>query len=418
MTVPSPLRSCLAAVFVVLLLPATSVLAGQTLGPVTDDIGVIRIPKGAPIQIGGSWVLSGPDTAAGLDQKRAVLIAFDGLGNSLLGHPLKLDAEDDLCNAEGGQTVGTKLASNPQTVIVLGSACSSAATPEAPILWQAGIVEICTACTAPSLTAPTRKPEYNGFARTVYSDIEQGKADAGYARETLKAGTVVTIHDGSPYAQQLQQVMADNFTSMGGKVLSQEAIAPTDVDMHPLLTRIASEKPDLIYFPVFTAAGAQILRQAKETPGLEHTALLGGGALFSADFIEAAGPAVVGFQVAYPDLSPQAMGEGYPKFVEEYKKTFGEAPISGNHANAYDAAILATKAITAVAKTDDAGNLYIGKKALRDAVFATTFDGISGPIKCDPYGECGEFHPSVLEYTSADPKTFAIGKNPKKVWPK
>lgn len=418
MTVPSPLRSCLAAVFVVLLLPVTSVLAGQTLGPVTDDIGVIRIPKGAPIQIGGSWVLSGPDTAAGLDQKRAVLIAFDGLGNTLLGHPLKLDAEDDLCNAEGGQTVGTKLASNPQTVIVLGSACSSAATPEAPILWQAGIVEICTACTAPSLTAPTRKPEYNGFARTVYSDIEQGKADAGYARETLKAGTVVTIHDGSPYAQQLQQVMADNFTSMGGKVLSQEAIAPTDVDMHPLLTRIASEKPDLIYFPVFTAAGAQILRQAKETPGLEHTALLGGGALFSADFIEAAGPAVVGFQVAYPDLSPQAMGEGYPKFVEEYKKTFGEAPISGNHANAYDAAILATKAITVVAKTDDAGNLYIGKKALRDAVFATTFDGISGPIKCDPYGECGEFHPSVLEYTSADPKTFAIGKNPKKVWPK
>jgi len=416
--VPNSLRRRLAAVFAMSLLPVTCALAGQTVGPVTDDIGVIRVPKGAPIQIGGSWVLSGPDTAAGLDQKRAVVIAFNGMGNTLLGHPLKLDAEDDLCNAEGGQTVGTKLASNPQTVIVLGSACSSAATPEAPILWQAGIVEICTACTAPSLTAPTRKPEYNGFARTVYSDIEQGKADAGYARETLKSGSVVTIHDGSPYAQQLQQVMADNFKAMGGTVLSQEAIAPTDVDMHPLLTRIASEKPDLIYFPVFTAAGAQILRQAKETPGLEHTALLGGGALFSADFIEAAGPAVVGFQVAYPDLSPQAMGEGYPKFVEEYKKTFGEAPISGNHANAYDAAILATKAITQVAKTDAAGNLYIGKKALRDAVFATKFDGISGPIKCDAYGECGEFHPSVLEYTSADPKTFAIGTNPKKIWPK
>jgi branched-chain amino acid transport system substrate-binding protein len=416
--VPNPTCCSFLVALAALLLPATSGWAGQTLGPVTDDIGVIRIPKGAPIQIGGSWVLSGPDTAAGLDQKRAVVIAFNGMGNTLLGHPLKLDAEDDLCNAEGGQTVGTKLASNPQTVIVLGSACSSAATPEAPILWQAGIVAICTACTAPSLTAPTRKPEYDGFARTVYSDIEQGKADAGYARETLKAGSVVTIHDGSPYAQQLQQVMADNFKATGGTVLSQEAIAPTDVDMHPLLTRIASEKPDLIYFPVFTAAGAQILRQAKETPGLEHTALLGGGALFSADFIEAAGPAVVGFQVAYPDLSPQAMGEGYPKFVEEYKKTFGEAPISGNHANAYDAAILATKAITAVAKTDDAGNLYIGKKALRDAVFATKFDGISGPIKCDPYGECGEFHPSVLEYTSADPKTFAIGANPKKIWPK
>ena len=413
----NPLCCRLLAVLAVSLLPTCFVWAAQTVGPVTDDIGVIRIPKGAPIQVGGSWVLSGADTAAGLDQKRAVVIAFNELGNTLLGHPLKLDAEDDLCNAEGGQTVGTKLASNPQTVIVLGSACSSAATPEAPILWQAGIVMICTACTAPSLTAPTRKPEYNGFARTVYSDIEQGKSDAEYSFNVTKAKTAVTIHDGSPYAQQLQQVFADNFTKLGGKVLSQEAIAPADVDMHPLLTRIASEKPDLIYFPVFTAAGAQILRQAKDTPGLEHTGLLGGGALFSADFIEAAGPAVVGFHVAYPDLSPEAMGKGYPKFVDEYKQTFGEAPISGNHANAYDAAILATKAIEKVAKSDDAGNLYIGKKALRDAVFATSFDGISGPIKCDAYGECGEFHPSVLEYTSADPKTFAIGANPKKIWP-
>ena len=63
--------------------------------------------------------------------------------------------------------------------------------------------------------------------------------------------------------------MADNFKKLGGTVLSQEAIAPTEVDMHPVLTRIATEKPDVIYLPVFVAAAAQILRQAKETPGLE-----------------------------------------------------------------------------------------------------------------------------------------------------
>ena len=111
------------------------------------------------------------------------------------------------------------------------------------------------------------------------------------------------------------------------------------------------------------------------------------------------------------------MGKNYPKFVEEYKKAYNEAPISGYHANAYDGAMLAIKAIEKVAKTDKDGNLYIGKKALRDAVFATKFDGISGPIACDPYGECSQFKPSVLEFTSADPKTFGIGKNPKKIWP-
>jgi len=399
------------------LLCVSQVATAATVGPVTDDLGVIRIAKGAPIQIGAYWVLSGADTALGLDEKRGVEIAFKDMGGKLLGPPLKLNAEDDGCNAEGGQTAATKLAANPQTVIVLGPACSSAATPGAPILWQQGIVDICTACTAPALTAPTRKKEYDGFARTVFSDSEQGKADATYVHDVLKVPSVVTIHDGSPYAQQLQQVMADNFKQLGGKVLSQEAIAPTDVDMKPLLTRIASEKPDLIYFPVFTAAAAQIVRQARSTPGLEKTKLMGGGSLLSADFIEAAGPVVVGFIIGYPDLSPEAMGQNYPKFVEEYRKAYNEAPISGYHANAYDGAMLAMKAIEKVAKTDNDGNLYIGKKALRDAVFATKFDGISGPIACDQYGECSQFKPSVLEFTSSDPKTFGVGKNPKKIWP-
>jgi branched-chain amino acid transport system substrate-binding protein len=419
------LRSFISAVARHAVLPAVA-LAGlmamqpamaATVGPVTDPLGVVRIPKGAPVQIGGMWVISGADTALGVDEQRGVEIAFKDVGSKVMGHPLKLNTEDDQCNAEGGQTAATKLAANPQTIVVLGPACSSVATPAAPILWQQGITMICTACTAPALTAADRKPEYDGFARTVFSDSEQGKADATYVAKVAKAKTVVTIHDGSPYAQQLQQVMADNFKALGGTVLSQEAIAPTDVDMHPVLTRIASEKPDLIYFPVFTAAAAQILRQARETPGLEKTKLMGGGSLLSADFIEAAGPSVVDFIIGYPDISPEAMGKGYPKFVDEYKKAYGEAPISGYHANAYDGAMLAIKAIEKVGKTDKDGNLYIGRKAFRDAVFAEKFQGISGPIACDAHGECSEFKASVLQFTAADPKTFGIGKNPKKIWP-
>jgi hypothetical protein len=61
------------------------------------------------------------------------------------------------------------------------------------------------------------------------------------------------------------------------------------------------------------------------------------------------------------------------------------------------------------------GDLYIGRKAFRDAVFPTKFEGISGVIACDPYGERSQFKPSVLEFVPADAKTFGIGTNPKKV---
>jgi branched-chain amino acid transport system substrate-binding protein len=401
----------------ILSLNGKPLLGAQTVGPVTDDIGVIKIPKGAPVQIGAYWVLSGPDTALGLDSRRGAEIAIKDHGGQVLGHPIKFNVEDDQCNAEGGQTAATKLAANPQTAIVLGPACSSAATPGAPILWQAGITNICSACSAPALTDPSRKPAYDGFARTIASDKDQGASDAKYIFEVLKAKTLATIHDGSPYAQQLVAVTVMNFKRLGGEVVAQEAVAPTDVDMHPVLSRVAASKPDVLYAPLFVAASAQLLRQSKETPGFQHTTLIGGGSVAAPDFIEAAGPSVVGFRICYPDVSAESMGKGYPKFVEEYKQMFGEAPTSGFHANAYDAAVMALKALEAVGKTDSDGNLYIGKKALRDAVFKSKFDGLSGPIDCDAYGQCASFKGATFEFTSADPKTFGIGTNPKKIWP-
>src|ERR1700742_1379099 len=71
-----------------------------TKGPVTDDLGVLVIPKGAPIQFGGYWVMSGADSALGIDEKRGVEIAIKDMGGTLAGHPVKLSVEDDGCNAE------------------------------------------------------------------------------------------------------------------------------------------------------------------------------------------------------------------------------------------------------------------------------------------------------------------------------
>jgi branched-chain amino acid transport system substrate-binding protein len=50
--------------------------AEQSQGGVTAKVGAIRIPKGAPVTIGGYWVLSGPDTALGTGSMRGAKIAF------------------------------------------------------------------------------------------------------------------------------------------------------------------------------------------------------------------------------------------------------------------------------------------------------------------------------------------------------
>ena len=115
------------AVGVALAVGISPVLA-ETKGPVTDDIGVVKVRKGAPIFIGGYWTLSGPDVSLGVDQKRGVELAFDDRDWKILGHPIKLKAEDGQCNAEGGQTAATKLASDRKIVAVIGPDCSSSAS--------------------------------------------------------------------------------------------------------------------------------------------------------------------------------------------------------------------------------------------------------------------------------------------------
>src|SRR5260370_17423788 len=109
------------------------------------------------------------------------------------------------------------------------------------------------------------------------------------------------------------------------------------------------------------------------------------------------------------------MGTGYWKVVDAYKKAYGEAPISGYHANAYDAAELAFKAIEKVAKTDANGVTYIGRKALRDAALTIKFEVVSGPIGSDQFGQCPHFKPPVYEFTNEHPRTFTTLHTPNQI---
>jgi branched-chain amino acid transport system substrate-binding protein len=184
------------------------------------------------------------------------------------------------------------------------------------------------------------------------------------------------------------------------------------------LIGIGVKKPCVLYFPVFVAVAAQLIRQVPEIADLKDTQIFGGSALMAAGLLEAAGDAAKNFRITNVDISPSAMGVKYPEFVEKYKEKYGEGPINAFHAHAYDAAVMLVMAIEKVAKSDNAGTTYIGKKALHDALFATKgYDGISGPINCNQHGQCGAFSFAVYKFTSADPSTFKTGENPIKIYP-
>lgn len=406
------------AIAAALLMAASSAGAAsaETLGPVTDDLGVLKIAAGQPIAIGFYGSMSGPDTNQGIDETRGMAIAVKDVGGTIAGRPIKIVVEDAQCTAEGGQAAATKLATNRGVAIVVGPSCSSSARVGAPILWNAGVTDIGTTASAPSLTDPNRPPVFDGFVRLIPSDKEAAVVSAKYAKAQLGAKTAATIHDGSTYAQQLADAFATAFAAEGGKVVAREAVSPTDTDMRPMLARLASNPPDVVFMPVFVAAGAFIIRQRDEIPALKKAVLIGGGGMEGNNVIDAAGESIVGFDIV--TMTSDTFSGRYAPYIKAYNAEFGESPNGGFSAYGYDGVLVAKAAVEAVAKTDEAGNLYIGRKALRDAVFATKdLDGLTGKLTCSPSGECGGPSVGMYSYTSSDANSFEMGKNPKKVYP-
>ena len=365
-----------------------------------DPMGVIKIKKGDPIHIANWMVVAGENATLGTDTKRGVEIAVDDIGGKLLGHPIKLSTQDTGCNPEGGQAAATKLASDPTIVAAIGSNCSSEARPGAPLLWKAGIATVSPSNTAPYLTDPKRGPEYEGYLRTAHNDKVQGAVAAEFAIKKLGVKKAATIHDGSVYAEQLQGVFAETFKKLGGTITAQEAVAPSDTDMRPVLTKIATGKPEFIYYPIFIAAGGHVTRQVKEVSGLEKAYLMGADGIFSPDFYKAAGDTAIGMYHSSPDFS--AFAAGYKDFLAKHQKKYGEKPLAPFHAHGYDAAMMIFAAIKKVGKTGPDGTLCIGRKALRDALYATKdMKGLTGNLTCSKFGDCAD--PRIAVYiTTAD----------------
>ncbi len=354
-----------------------------------DPLGCTDVAPGDPVRIGSLFVLSGPNESLGVDSRNGVEIAIDDFG-TIAGHAVELAPEDSQCSAEGGQAAASKLAADETIAGVIGTSCSSAAEPAIPIISEAGLVMISPSNTAPPLTAADRPAKYAGYLRTAHNDRFQGRVAAEFAFNELGVKKAATIHDGSPYAEQLQQVFADVFGELGGEITSQQAINIGDTDMRPVLTTIAADSPEIIYYPIFVAEGGFVTTQAREVSGLEDTVLMGADGLFSPDFVKAAGSAALNMYLTGPFVS----GAAYDAFLAKHQEKYGSGPPSGFHAHAYDATTILLTGIAAVVQDDPDGTLHIPHQAMRDAVFSTAgYKGLTGTLTCqgpgsDNPGDC------------------------------
>ena len=372
--------------------PTTAPTPAPTAGvtpPPAGEFGTVTVPAGQPILIGTLLVITTADADLGLDSQYGAVVAAN-LKGDVLGHPIEFNHQDDLCASEGGTAGARALVADPQIVAIIGTSCSSAGVPAAQISSEAGVLMVSPSNTAPSLTAEGTHQAF--YARTAHNDQVQGEAMARFARDVLQVDTAASVHDGSPYSEQLQQVFRDRFVEFGGTLAGDaQAVAPTDTDFRTVLTTIAASDPELIYYPIFTAGGALMTQQARENTDLEGVFLAGADGMQSPTFLDAAGEAAIGLYASGPDLA--YAGDFYAaEFLPAYRELSNtENPLSVFHAHAYDAMSMIIKAIEDVGVENADGSLTIDRGALRDAFFAITdFPGITGSLTCNELGDCAD----------------------------
>ena len=365
-----------------------------------DAIGCVSYAPGEPIRLASALVISGANSDLGLDSQHGVEIAIEFKGQ-VLGHDVQLQAEDDGCNAEGGQAAGQKIVSDPSIIGVVGTSCSGAGVPMSKVISEAGYFMISPSNTSPVLTDPNNA--WNpGYYRTAHNDKVQGAAMADYAYNVLGLKTAAAIHDGDPYTEGLANAFRTSFEALGGTVVAYTAVNVGDTDMRPVLTAVAAAgPPEFIYFPIFTAECAFIAKQAKEVSGLEDTVLAAADGCISAAAAEAIGDAGAGMFFSGPDIA--FTGSEYEAFKAAYQADFGSAPLSVFHAHAFDATNLIFGCIEKIGILQGDGTLDIGREAMRECIGSTSgYQGITGTLTCDQYGDCADPKISVSELQNGE----------------
>ncbi|GMR11267.1 MAG: hypothetical protein BMS9Abin28_2095 [Anaerolineae bacterium] len=372
-----------------------------------DPIGCVDIAEGEPIHIAYMLTTSGATAFLGDDSIGGIEIAIDERGQ-IFGRDILLTGEDSLCSAEGGQTAATRVAADPTVLAAIGTNCSSAGEAASAVLSDAGMLMMSPTNTSPSLTDPAQT-YFPGYFRTAHNDKFQGAVAARFAITQLGADTAATIHDGSPYADGLQAVFAEEFEKLGGTVTFQGAVNVGDTDMNPILTTISADSPDVLYFPIFEPEGDFIAAQSRDVPGLENTILFGADGLLVASFAPNTGPAAEGMYLSGPYVSEDI--PEYAAFLKTYEANTGGPPPAGFAAHAYDATNIILDAIEAVAVESDDGTLHVGRQALRDWITNLTgFDGLTGTLACgdrqlagiEAKGECATGEALAIYQLGAD----------------
>ncbi|MGW6597811.1 branched-chain amino acid ABC transporter substrate-binding protein [Streptomyces sp. NPDC055036] len=344
------------------------------------------------VVIGVDAPLTGSLSALGQGIKNSVDLAAKTANktNEVPGVEFKIEALDDQAVPASGQANATKLVGNKDVLGVVGPLNSGVAQSMQGVFNTANLVQVSPANTNPALSQGDNwakgdlKRPFASYFRTAATDVVQGKFAAQYYYNDAKKRKVFVVDDKQTYGAGLAAIFSEEFKRLGGTVVGTDHVTVKETDFSSTADKVKAAGADSVYFGGQYPEGGLLSDQIKKTGAKIPT--MGGDGIYDPNFISASGESNDG------DF---ATSIGYPvekldtakKFIADYAAENYKDPYAAYGGYSYDAGWTIIQAVKAVVAANDGKLPDDARKQVVEATSKVSFDGVTGKVAFDEYGD-------------------------------
>lgn len=331
-------------------------------------------------------------TAYGRGIANSVQLAADeaNAAGAIPGYTIEVEALNDSSDPEVGRAAAEQLAADDTVVGVVGTYNSGVAAEVAPVLGEAGIVMVSPGNTNPALTVgddPANPQRQNdNYFRVVATDADQGDVLAAYATEDLGLTNAAVVSEDKPVSLGLVTDFEAAFTAAGGTIDSSATVAPepTDADLAAAAEAVVATGAPLALFGGEYDVASRY-RTALDAAGFTGI-LMGSDGIKDDAYVAEVGADIAAGDVASSVGVPNANLDA-PEYFAAYEAAGFIDPPSDFGPYAFDAAnLIIAAAAEALAGTTDGVTPEV-RAEVRDLVQDTVFEGITGPVAFNEFGD-------------------------------
>jgi len=312
--------------------------------------------------------LTGKQAKFGEIMKKSYEMAAEEINaaGGIKGSKLLLGFEDSTGKPETARAIVEKLIEGKQPVVV-GEYTSACAKAVAAVAEERKTPYLVVASADDAIT----QQNYQYVFRQNPVNAHYADAFVGFLTEVVKPKTIAILYESTAFGTSGADAMESDAKKHGIQVVAKEKYEAGAPDFKPILSKIKSLAPDVVYMVSYVMDASLFMKQIKELR-MDARLFAGGAAGFAIpEFIDNAKDAAE-YVVSATLWTPQVRYKGAKEFAEKYKAKYQDYP-SYHGASAY-AALYVLKAAMTAAKDWTADGIRDG---LRGVSLETAF----GPVK-------------------------------------